>query len=84
MSASRLTADVLMRLHKAIFATIEYALDAEKGAEDGEIVYVEEGGENPFLVYDRAGQRCRRCKTPIAKFTQGGRTSYWWPGCQKR
>lgn len=36
----------------------------------------------PWRVYDRAGGPCRRCRTPIATLTQGGRTTYWCPGCQ--
>jgi formamidopyrimidine-DNA glycosylase len=44
---------------------------------------VEEGGRNPFLVYGRPGERCRRCKTPFASFTQAGRTTHFCPGCQR-
>jgi formamidopyrimidine-DNA glycosylase len=36
----------------------------------------------PWRVYDRAGAPCRRCPTPIATLTQGGRTTYWCPECQ--
>ena len=36
----------------------------------------------PWRVYDRAGAPCRRCRTSIATLTQGGRTTYWCPGCQ--
>lgn len=83
-AANKLKPEELQRLLKGIYATINHALKAEEDPGDGEIVYVEEGGKNPFLVYDRLGQKCRRCKTPIAKFTQGGRTTYWCPTCQKR
>lgn len=38
----------------------------------------------PFKVYDRAGAPCTRCGTAIAALTQGGRTTYWCPGCQRR
>ncbi len=37
----------------------------------------------PWRVYDRAGAPCRRCRTPIATVAQGGRTTYWCPGCQR-
>lgn len=33
-------------------------------------------------VYDRAGKPCRRCRTPIARITQAGRSTYLCPGCQ--
>jgi len=37
----------------------------------------------PFKVYDRAGRSCTRCGEAIATLTQGGRTTYWCPGCQR-
>ncbi|MEY4607914.1 MAG: hypothetical protein RL625_131 [Gemmatimonadota bacterium] len=37
----------------------------------------------PFKVYDRAGKPCTRCGATIAALTQGGRTTYWCPGCQR-
>ena len=36
-----------------------------------------------FKVYDRQGEPCPRCGTPLAKFIQGGRASYFCPGCQR-
>jgi endonuclease VIII len=37
-------------------------------------------------VYERAGQPCRRCRTPIRRTTQGSppkqRVTFWCPGCQ--
>jgi len=35
-----------------------------------------------LYVYERAGQPCRRCHTPIRQFTQGQRSTYWCPTCQ--
>jgi len=34
-------------------------------------------------VYDRAGKKCRRCSTRIRKLTQGQRSTYFCPTCQK-
>lgn len=36
-----------------------------------------------FKVYDRQGEPCPRCGTPLARFIQGGRASYFCPGCQR-
>ncbi len=36
-----------------------------------------------LFVYERAGQPCRKCKTPIRQFTQGQRSTYWCPHCQR-
>ncbi len=33
-------------------------------------------------VYDRAGQPCRRCRTPIARVVLGGRSTHYCPLCQ--
>lgn len=33
-------------------------------------------------VYDREGLACRRCRTPIARVAQAGRSTYYCPGCQ--
>lgn len=68
-------------LAKAIHVSIAFALKTEGG--NDEIAYIEEGeAENPFFVYDRRGQPCMKCKTPIDSFDQGGRTTYFCPRCQ--
>lgn len=72
----------LSRLARAIHQSIAHTL-ASQGEADGEIEYVEQGGENPFLVYDRRGEHCRTCKAAFAWFTQAGRTTYYCPGCQR-
>ena len=35
------------------------------------------------MVYDRAGQPCRVCTTPVKAIRQGQRASYFCPQCQK-
>lgn len=48
-----------------------------------EIVYVEEDrSANPFPIYRHEGEPCPVCGTPIARMVQGGRSTYWCPGCQ--
>ena len=40
-------------------------------------------GENaPLDVYDREGALCRRCRTPVERFVQAGRSTYHCPSCQ--
>lgn len=34
-------------------------------------------------VYGREGEPCRRCGTPVARIVQGGRSTYFCPGCQR-
>lgn len=69
-------------LAKGIHATIDLALEAQGGEE---IEYVEEpGAPNPFLVYGRKGETCRRCGQTFASMPQGGRTTWYCPGCQPK
>jgi formamidopyrimidine-DNA glycosylase len=75
-----LTGPEWSRLAKAIHQSLAYALEVEKGEE---IEYVEEGGENPFLVYGRAKERCKRCGGTFKSMVQGGRTTHFCPSCQK-
>ena len=35
-----------------------------------------------LFVYERAGQPCRRCRTPIRQVVQGQRSTYFCPACQ--
>jgi formamidopyrimidine-DNA glycosylase len=69
---------------RRLAAAIKESLDATLKGEDSPepITYVEEGGENVFLVYDRAGQPCRNCRAPIERIVQGGRSTYFCPRCQ--
>ncbi len=52
--------------------------------EDADIVYVTQGGDNPFRVYGREGEPCPRCSTPIRRSVQSGRATFACPGCQER
>jgi formamidopyrimidine-DNA glycosylase len=36
-----------------------------------------------LYVYERAGKPCRRCGTPVRSRTQGQRSTYYCPACQK-
>jgi formamidopyrimidine-DNA glycosylase len=80
--SNRLRLDEVDALAKAIGAALRAALDAEDSPEP--ITYVEEGGPNSFLVYDRKGQPCTTCGTPIQRIVQGGRSTFFCPTCQPR
>jgi formamidopyrimidine-DNA glycosylase len=76
---SREEAEILAR---AIGDSLRFALEQEDSPEP--ITYVEEGGENRFLVYDRAGDPCFTCGTAILRVVQGGRSTFFCPHCQPR
>jgi formamidopyrimidine-DNA glycosylase len=83
-AVGKLTARHCTALHKAIEASLRFALSQERPVGDADIRYVEEGGANLFWVYDRKGKPCRRKdRTPIERVTQGGRSTYYCPFCQK-
>ena len=71
------------RLARALQATLAYAF--ELNGEGDELDYLEEPGTpNPFRIYGRAGEPCRKCKAPVESFSQGGRTTHFCPRCQPR
>jgi formamidopyrimidine-DNA glycosylase len=44
----------------------------------------EQGGfQESHDVYDRGGEPCRICETPIRSKVIGGRSTFWCPNCQK-
>jgi formamidopyrimidine-DNA glycosylase len=79
-----LTARRLGALRRAIQDSLRDAIEEELPEGDGDIRYVEEGGPNPFRVYGREGEPCKRKdRTPIVRITQGGRSTYYCPYCQR-
>lgn len=76
-----LTPEEWRRLAEAIHASITFGLEEQQGEEPA---YLEDGAENRFLVYGRAGTACARCGTTVESFTQGGRTTHCCPRCQPR
>ena len=68
-------------LHRGIRDALKQGLREHEGHEVPE--YIEEGAPNPFFVYDRQGEPCRRCKTTIVAIQLGGRTSAYCPTCQR-
>lgn len=82
--ANSLSKHELKRLFEAIPLVLERALKAGGTSIDsyrtlqGELGQFQEG----FSVYERAGKPCRRCRTPVKRIAQGGRSSYFCPRCQ--
>jgi formamidopyrimidine-DNA glycosylase len=80
--AESLSAQEVALLARRIDESIRFALEAQGGPEP--IAYVEEGGDNPFLVYAREGEPCPGCGTEIERIVQGGRSTFFCPNCQPR
>lgn len=83
--ARRLSPERCARLAKAIKATLRAAIRAGGSTlrdfvgSDGKPGYFQQR----YWVYDRAGQPCRRCATPIRRMLQGQRATYYCPACQR-
>jgi formamidopyrimidine-DNA glycosylase len=79
--ADRLSPAEVAALARGLGATFRFALAKLDGPE---IEYIEEGGENPFHVYDREGGRCRHrgCGGTIRRIVQAQRSTYFCPRCQ--
>ena len=80
--AATLAASEVERLARAVEESLRFALEREDGPEP--ITYVEEGGDNPFLVYARRGEPCPACGSEIERIVQGGRSTFFCATCQPR
>lgn len=72
------------RVAQATKSVIERTLSLESGPE---VHYLAEAGASrtsPFSVYGREGLGCPRCQSPIARFRQSGRSTFWCAPCQTR
>lgn len=84
-AAGRVSGAALARLVPAIRDVIAEAIAAggstlrDYAQPDGQLGYF----SKQFDVYDRAGQRCTRCGAGVARITQGGRSTWFCPQCQK-
>ncbi len=75
-----LTAAAADALALAIPKQLNWALQEQGGDED--LVYVTDGGDNPFAVYGKEKEPCSKCGTAIEKSVMGGRSTFWCPSCQ--
>lgn len=78
--ARAITGDRVRGLHRAIRDALRHGLRTYQG--DALPEYIEEGGDNPFHAYDRAGRPCHRCTTLLESMVIGGRTSAFCRRCQ--
>ena len=85
-AAGKLTRSECARLAKAVRFILSKAIDA--GGSSLKDFVNSDGDPGYFMVqtkvYDRKGQPCKSCKTPISQIVQGQRSTYFCPQCQKR
>ena len=83
--ANRLTAAELERLRLALQQILRRAIRLGGSSVSD---YVDAEGERGFFqlehcVYQRTGEPCRRCQTPIRRIELAGRGTHFCPGCQR-
>jgi formamidopyrimidine-DNA glycosylase len=72
LPARDLTRARVRKLRQSIARVIERATGARYTSDD----------RVRLDVYDREGLPCRRCRTPIERIVQAGRSTYYCPSCQ--
>lgn len=89
--ADAVDAEAVVRLHGALREVLAAAVDRNLRAlhSDHPMLYQQGGAsgspeQGGLWVYDRAGQPCHRCGTPIVRLVQAGRSTFWCPRCQTR
>ncbi|WP_439671229.1 bifunctional DNA-formamidopyrimidine glycosylase/DNA-(apurinic or apyrimidinic site) lyase [Cupriavidus necator] len=82
--AGRLSRARCDRLAQAVRETLAQAI--ERGGSTLRDFVGSDGASGYFqldcLVYDRAGQPCRVCATPVRQIVQGQRSTFYCPNCQ--
>ena len=75
-------------LHQNIRHILQEAIDAGStlivDPTDSDSSYYGGEYERYWRVYDREGQPCRRCETPIRRLKHAGRSTFFCPTCQPR
>ncbi len=95
-AANRLKSDQIARLRETVREVLAEAIRCGStipldfaGGKDGLFYYgvAAEKGANFYderlRVYDRAGQPCPTCKSPVRQMVQAARSTYWCPQCQR-
>ncbi|CAN5124567.1 DNA-formamidopyrimidine glycosylase [soil metagenome] len=83
--SNSLTQEEGERLFVAVLEVLERGI-AHGGASEINYVNVEGGKgsyQDHFLVYGKNGETCIRCSYIIERIKQGGRSTFYCPGCQK-
>ena len=83
--AKRLSLEKCEKLAAAIKDTLRAAIRAGGSTLQNFVAADGAAGEYQVRtwVYDRGGQKCRRCGSLIRRFVQGQRSTYYCPTCQK-
>ncbi len=88
VAAHRISPRRASRLRHEIVAVLASAIESgnlvETDSREPSTRYSEGSWEEGWRVYDREGQPCPDCATPVKRFVQGARSTYYCPRCQRR
>jgi formamidopyrimidine-DNA glycosylase len=98
LAARRLKPPQIARLRQTIRETLREAIKwgstvplsySGEGVTDGLFYFGSASGgpefyEERLRVYNRAGQPCNVCKTPLKRIVQAARSTFYCPNCQKK
>ncbi|HVX38426.1 MAG TPA: DNA-formamidopyrimidine glycosylase family protein, partial [Gemmatimonadaceae bacterium] len=77
IAPTRRASDLTTAESRALLSAIRRVIAAATGAR-----YTDDSTVR-LAVYDREGKPCRRCRAPIERITQAGRSTYFCPRCQR-
>ncbi len=85
--ANSLTSVEIKNLYKGIVQEINLGIKDQGSSGADEAFILPDGSKGKhqrhFLVYQREGEPCSRCKTTIKRIKHHGRSSFFCPNCQK-
>jgi formamidopyrimidine-DNA glycosylase len=86
LPAKKLSKPRIALLHREIVAVLSEAIanDNQFDTETGDLDSSYGRYSRVARVYEREGEPCLVCRAPIRRFTQGARSTYYCPQCQKR
>lgn len=88
MLAAKVSRPRSIRLRDAILAVLKLAIDHAAtlavNPENLEGSYFSGSDDPRWLVYDREGEPCQTCDSPILRIKQAGRSTYFCRKCQRR
>jgi formamidopyrimidine-DNA glycosylase len=85
--ANKLRNEEIKKLREAIIKVLEEGIKYG-GSSAKDEAYIKPTGEpggyqEHFRVYQRNGEKCRKCATIIKRINLGGRGTFWCPKCQR-
>lgn len=84
--ANELSVEQVNQLYKSIIKVLSQGIKHRGSSGKDEVYILPDGSKGEyqyhFTVYQQEGKPCKRCKTPIKRIKQGGRSTFYCPQCQ--